>query len=618
MGIIHVQMKQTSFSLQTALVWSAFVIGALIRFSALGSTPLTDGEAELALQALQITQGKATTIQAYPLEVLVSAGLFFLFGSSNFLARFLAATSGTLLILAVISLRRRLGTPLTLILAFALALDPAFVAQSRQMGSVMPAVAALGGICLFASQARWSLVGLALGFGLLSGAPFWYGGLLLLLAAGAFTWLEKRLSSAPTFSAALWEEMLPPREALRTAGGATLLTLLFGSTLFFLYPRGLGATLVPLLGYLKGWTGPASVSIPHLGLSLGVYQAVVLLFGGICMVRSLIARWQNALASEQRWQGFLALWFGLAFLLAILYPARQLTNLIWVILPLWILAAQEIARWVESLEQPVWANFLLAGVTCVFLALFWLQLAAYSSLVAYGITDWLRFASLFSSLAVIALFVWLAEMAWSARLAWQGLILGVLIAFILSTVSAVWGVSFSHPWSQVFRQELWKPYPQIGDADLLLKTVQDLARWKSGRADHLDIVIAVDSSALRWLLRHQAQVTVLPEDQALVQLSVPQRGQLPALLITPASIENPALAATYRGQDFNWRYQPNWQGIPPFPLNWLLFRQGSWEIQPIILWARTDLFPDSQSLNIGQGGAPLDIPFEEELPLDQP
>lgn len=457
-------MKQASFSPQTALLWLAFALGALIRFSALGSTPLTDGEAELALQALQITQGKATNIQAYPLEVLVSAGLFFLFGSSNFLARFLAATSGALLILAVISFRRRLGTPLTLVLAFALALDPALVAQSRQMGSVMPAVAALSGVCLFASQARWGLVGLALGLGMLSGAPFWYGGLLLLLAGGAFTWLEKRLSSAATFSATLWEEMLPPREALRTVGGATLLTLLFGSTLFFFYPRGLGATLAPLLGYLNGWTGPASVSILHLGLSLGVYQALVLLFGSICMVRSLITRWQNALAPEHRWQGFLALWSGLAFLVAILYPARQLANLVWVILPLWILAAQEIARWVESLEQPVWASLLLGGVTFVFLALFWLQLAAYSSLVAYGIADWLRFATLFSSLAVIALFVWLAEMAWSARLAWQGLILGVLLTFACSTISAVWGVSFSYPWSQVFRQELWKPYPQVGDA----------------------------------------------------------------------------------------------------------------------------------------------------------
>ncbi|MCX8061621.1 MAG: hypothetical protein N3D16_03455 [Anaerolineales bacterium] len=373
-----------------------------------------------------------------------------------------------------------------------------------------------------------------------------------------------------------------------------------------------------MLSFLAGWAQPSPVSIPYLLLALAVYQPLAILFGGVSVARSLLSRSLNQFSSGQRWQPFLLLWFGMAILIAILYPARQLSNLIWAILPLWILAAQEITHWVETLEQPWWATLILSGVTFVFLALFWLQLAAYSSLVAYGVADWLRFATVFSSLALIALFVWLAEMVWSHRLAWQGMLLGALVAFALYTVSAVWGVAFSLPWSQVFRQELWKPYPQIGDADLLLKTVQDLSRWKSGRADSLPIVIAVDSPALRWLLRHQTQVTVLPEDQALAQLSAQPVGELPPLLVTPATIENPSLAAAYRGQDFNWEYQPNWQGIPPFPLNWWLFRHGTWEIRSIILWARVDLFPDGQALQPWEGGLPLDIPSEEEFPLDQP
>lgn len=187
-------MKHPLIPAQTILLWLAFVAGALIRFGGLGTAPLTDGEAELALQALQITQGKATAIQAYPLEVSVSAAFFFLFGSSNFLARFLAAASGTLLILGVISQRERLGYPFTLVLAIALAFDPALVAQSRQMGSVLPALVALSGAILFASQARWRLAGIALGAGVLSGPPFWYGGLVLLLAGLVFLALEKRSS----------------------------------------------------------------------------------------------------------------------------------------------------------------------------------------------------------------------------------------------------------------------------------------------------------------------------------------------------------------------------------------------------------------------------------------
>lgn len=611
-------MKHPLIHAQTVLLWLAFVAGALIRFGGLGTAPLTDGEAELALQALQITQGKATAIQAYPLEVSVSAACFFLFGSSNFLARFLAAASGTLLILGVISQRERLGYPFTLVLAIALAFDPALVAQSRQMGSVLPALVALSGAILFASQARWRLAGIALGAGVLSGPPFWYGGLVLLLAGLVFLALEKRSSSFSGTSLSLQKQGLPAQAALQTVGVAALLTILFGSTLFFFYLRGMGTSLSPLLVYLGGWKGSASVSIPALLLSLGVYQTPAIFFGAVSITRVLIPRWSNHFAFDHRWQGFLGIWFGIAILMALLYPARQMSSLIWAILPLWILAAQEITRWVQTLEQPQWATLALAGITFIFLCLFWLQLAAYSSLWAYGTADWLRLMTVFSSLAIIALFVWLAKLVWPTQLAWQGMILGFLVAFFLYTVSNVSGVAFSYPWSQVFRQELWKPYSQIGDADLLLKTVQDLSRWQSGRADSLPIVIAVDSPAVRWLLRQQHHLTVLPEDQALAQLSGRQAGQLPAILITPAIAENPALAATYRGQDFNWRYQPNWQDIPLFPLNWLLFRKGTWEVQPLILWARTDLFPEGQSVSSGGGDLPLEIPFEEELPLDQP
>lgn len=611
-------MKHPLDPAQTVLLWLALVAGALIRFGGLGTAPLTDGEAKLALQALQIAQGKATAIQAYPLEVLVSAALFFLFGSSNFFARFLAAASGTLLILGVISQRKRLGSSLTLILTFALAFDPALVAQSRQMGSALPALAALGAMVLFASQARWHLAGIALGSGILSGPPFWYGVLVLLLAGLVFIALEKRFSLPSSIPLPVWGKSLPAQAALQTVGIAALLTLLVGSTLFFFYPRGLGASLSPLLAYLGGWKGPASVSILVLLLGLGVYQTPAILFGGVSIARGLISRRSIEFVTYHRWQGFLGIWFGIAILMALLYPARQMSNLIWAILPLWVLAAQEITRWVETLEQPLWATLILAAITLIFLCLFWLQLAATNFVWAYGAGDWVRVVTVFSSLALIALFVWLAELVWSTRLAWQGMILGLLVAFFLYTVSNVWGVAFSYPWSQVFRQELWKPYAQIGDADLLLKTIQDLSRWKSGRADSLTIVIAADSPALRWLLRQQHDVTVLPEDQALAHLSIREAGQLPAILITPAIAENPALAATYRGQDFNWRYQPNWQDVPLSPLNWLLFRKGTWEVQPLILWARTDLFPDGQSLSSGGGDLPLEIPFEEELPLDQP
>jgi hypothetical protein len=110
----------------------AFILAAALRFIQLGALPLSDNEAGWALQALQTAQGTRPLLGPQPGYILPTSLLFFLFGDSNFLARFIPALTGSALILVPYLFRQRLRPVSSLLLAFFLALDPGLVSLSRQ------------------------------------------------------------------------------------------------------------------------------------------------------------------------------------------------------------------------------------------------------------------------------------------------------------------------------------------------------------------------------------------------------------------------------------------------------------------------------------------------------
>jgi hypothetical protein len=167
------------------------------------------------------------------------------------------------------------------------------------------------------------------------------------------------------------------------------------------------------------------------------------------------------------------------------------------------------------------------------------------------------------------------------------------------SLSALWG---STQTGFAARQELWQSIPATADADLLQATLDDLSTWQTGRTDSAEITLAINSPALRWLLRDHVQVALAPEDRA----STP--GSSPAVLITTPDLQNPELDSFYRGQDFIWRAAPGWQGaLPPDFLYWLAFRQAPVQQELVILWARSDLFSDGAFIPPESRPLPEDI-----------
>ncbi|MFZ5904832.1 MAG: phospholipid carrier-dependent glycosyltransferase [Chloroflexota bacterium] len=560
----------------------AFLLALGLRLIGLGKLPLTDFEAGWALQSLGVVQGADPALGPNPAYVLLTSILFYIFGASNFLARFWPALAGSLLVFVPYFFRHRLGPTAALILAFCLAVDPGLVAASRMAGGPILAVLFLLLAWAAWSQARPQWAGVFAALTLLSGPAAWAGLLGLVLAWMIRQGLERppsTESSTGTFPTSPGEPTKPetPPQKTETWKPAILpflATLLLGGSLLFLVPGGLGAWAGALPAYLKGWITPSGVPAGRLLFALVVYQPLAILFGVVAL---LLGWWQGRRRAIR-----LGLWFVIALFLALAHPARQAIDLAWALIPLWALAAEELSR---HLDFPQEDRLELIGVfsfTVLLLVFAWLDLAG---LVWTGLPSqqgsvriWLFIGSLV--LLVVSLF--LVAFGWSRPIARLGGVWGAAVVLAFYTLGVAWGATGLRTPGGV---ELWTNDRAVAQADLLALTADQISEWSTGHTDDLPVTVQIaDSPSVLWALRNHAPRLATTLDPA----------SAPPLVVTPA-LDNPGLAAAYRGQDFVWRQTPLWDALLPTDwLRWYFFRDMPVESETIVLWARDDLFLDAR------------------------
>lgn len=622
-------MKFKPFTIENLLYLAAALLGLSLRLASLGAAPLTDTEAAWALQALAVGQGNTGQFLApQPAYVSLTRWLFELFGSTNFLARLWPALTGSMLVLLPLVIRGAierswqehqaaqptysflLSRPAALVLAFGLAFSPGLVVVSRQAGSPMPALSlSLLAIGLFLSRRSGvrldsSLAGILAGLALLSG-PAAVHGLLLLGSTLAAFWLLNKTNPAQTDDGSLRPSFQPD---LKWFGFSLVGALTLVGSSFLTDPPGLATWFETLPAYFRGWLGVPEVPVLRLLAALLVYQPIAVIFGLIGGIR------EGFFSTEQKHRIVslsLLVWVGLGLGLALLNPARQASDLIWVLVPAWILAANQIARVIPT--EGINLTSALHGILLVvFMGLLWYSLASFSR---FQVGDPERTARLFIILGILALTALtsiLIQLGWSWEVARQGISWGSLGALSLFSISMLWGAAYLRPNQP---QELWSLTPGSGEADLMLSTLEELSSWNTGRPEIIDILTEVDSPSLQWALRAFRQVSIIePASSANLPAT-----QLPSILITNLSQETPALTASYRGQDFSWRRFPGWaSALPPDWSGWLTFRRAPVQSENIILWARSDLFPGgSLELPTSSQNPPDDaVPYPE--PMEQP
>jgi len=581
-------MKEYKIKTENLLYWLAFLLALGMRFFMLGDTPLADAEASWALQALGLVHGETAALGAQPAYILLTSQLFSIFGDTNFLARFLPAMAGSLIIWLPYYFRNWMGDSrwlrrAGLIMAFGLAIDPGLVSLSRQAGSLMPAMTftLLGLASLYNRRMIW--VGILAGLALLSGMAFLQGVLIL-----GISWGFYRLAWRKSFQAQRGEfDHEPPTESISSRSIMVLLAALAGTvlavgTLYLRFPGGLGALAETIPAFVNAWIKPSGIPVLRLPASLLVYQPMLLIFG----LFGAVHIWFGG-PDDQRIRRFvsgLSIWTVVALLLPLLYAGRQVGDMAWALIPLWALTAVEISRLLITELEDSLTRLVAAGLGVL---LFVLAVVSWINLLAIGrnqvnvVVYWAIIIGAFL-LGFIAFL--LVAVAWSTSAARIGAVGALCLIFGLWLFSNSWGMAIVR---KNGAQELWPIPATTGQADLLNDTLSDLSSWDTGLKDQLEIVTLVDSPALKWDLRHFPNVrfgSTLSADET------------PAVVITPKDADFPSLSEKYRGQDFIWKLTPGWQGVfPPNLINWLAFRQAPLNQERIILWARSDIFPGSTS-----------------------
>jgi len=549
-------------TVESALYISLVLGGALLRFHSLGSQPLQEQEAKLALDAWRFYTGGAASIRGHsPLLFHGTTLLYALFGASDYVTRVIPALAGTAMVGLPYLLRPYLGRRAALICAAMLALSPSFVFFSRQLDGGIVASAAglalLAGVWGYIRQRRESQlyqVAAALGFLLLAdGAAY-----ATLLALGAFfagsTLYSRWRGEALPWSLKGWlDEEGPRRTPWRAVGVFAGLVLLL-STGLFVNPHGVQATL----DLFSSWVSqllPAATDQPwHYYVSLLVaYELPVLLFG-LAGAYSLARR--DALSA------LLTLWFGVSLILYSLMGTKPPSGVLQILLPLTLLAARSIADLLDRIregEQWLWARLSLAICLPAIIHLL-LQLAAFGDPVDPGDARHLLLALMsLLFLVCVVLVVGVLSMDWRNALRNGGVVVLVILGSLM--VHTTWRLNYHRPGNPF---EILVQSPTSPDVRNLAKSIEEFSNQQERERYSVEITVVEDESpVLAWYLKDFANVAFI------------SRSTSPATPVVIAPLANPPDLPGYRGARF--RIHSSWacQDQPGHELvDWFLFRES--------------------------------------------
>jgi hypothetical protein len=553
-------------------VWflGAFLIGLVLRSAALGALPLSDAESTLALQALSVSRGGSVANWAHAGYTLFTGAAFFLFGSSDFLARLWPALTGSLIVLVPYLFRRFLGDKAALAAALILAVEPFGVALSRQAGDGPAAlVFLLLGLGLIFED-RPVLAGISIGLALFGGPSLWAAAVSLLLAVALAIAIFGR------------EQVRALRETTPLlAGGAGrrllftfLATVILFGTLVLWVPAGVTGIGSGLAAYFAGW-GSASGGLPFglMGIGLAAYDGFFLVLGLIALA--------YALRAGRPGERLVALWAVTAFVLVVLYPSRQAADLFLPMSLLCLLSGGLWVRMIEALRDRGLGAVLAAILFSVWLVLALLGLAQLYSVPAMGMSQKQIAPNTIWIGLLLLLISFVAAGLWrSFRLA--GLSLAVALCAMLGiyTLSATWRAAGlgTHPEAEMVRVQA-----PVASEDLLMGTLGDLSEWNTGRRDAVDVTVMQPvSPALEWALRGFEHV----------QFAEVLSTSTPAPVVLSQEVKTQPGNGGYRGEAFTWQVVPAWGKMQAKEwARWVLYRDVPLESNTIVLWAQARLFP---------------------------
>ncbi len=599
-----------------ALIAFAFIV----RLPDLGTIPLGDGEAHEALAALYAINGSSQLVAHNPLMFAANTLTMTLLGSDTGTARLPTVLVAVALVAMPMLFRRWLGVTRALIIFALLAISPALLIASRTMsGAVWSAALAVLAVYLigrFVETARWRyafVATIAIVMLVLMAEPAGFITLLGLIGGFIFAWTTTS-NSEENSPRQIAFEVLRAWPWLR-ALIVTAVVIALTATVFLLYPRGLsniGELVNEAVRSL--FSRPAGSMFAFPLINSLFYEPVLWVFGivGVYMVLNGDETENGNFVNRA-----LVGWLVVSILAALIYQGGQPAHALWFTLPLAGLSAVAIDKALRPVYDqfwnvPTWGPWLHGLAVVAMLAIIGVNLVIIGRAILLAspeqfpsLSDQDRLRLLFDIPAILLVVItfFLVGSMWGNRAAWRGMGIGVLIFLSIFTFSQGWRAAVVNADDP---RELWRVNPAARNLNLLEQTLTTASRRVDGMPYSTELVVqtnpdvTAEDGALAWVMRKfktQYVTALAPSTNAPV-------------IILPASVQSPAVAAAYVGQDFPVYYTWNRTTLSWDLLSWYYERATRVPVQSgqrIVVWVRSDIYGVPTDTN---PGAPVNPPTQ--------
>jgi uncharacterized protein (TIGR03663 family) len=566
-------------TVEVALYGLLGLIALVSRFYALGDRPLTAPEATQALHAWQSTSGPGgDALAASPLLFAGQVLAFALFGAGDGAARLLPALAGTILVALPYLLRHRLGRVGALAASALLLFSPTVLFFSRDgSGEVLlltaglSALVGLVGWVDFCRPVYLYLVAVSAALALMAGSGVYTLIVALVAALALLAFLGRYTADEAGWSGlrAAWREARGQEGRFRAGVALFFGTLVLLPTALLLHLEGLQAVadLFPAwINHFAPWAGDQPLGYPLAVLVM--YEPLSLLFG---LAGAIVAFRRRDMLGR-----LMAVWAGVALLVALLAGGRGPGDVLLIAGPLAVLAGGTIGRLLEKVaRRGLWVrDGLVVGSLTAVAAFCYIELASYAH----------RRETTFLWLAVVSLGLFVSGLAlyaaWFGRQAgWRGGGLVLLTLLSLVTISFATNLAYrrAHDPRELLVVEGTSPAVRYLPALLEQVSMQRLGAIEI-------IPITADravGSVVRWYLRdfrHQTWLSNVTASEVTTEA-----------VVAPWKPYVPQLGAAYFGHDFAVRtaWQPRNLTGPDWA-DWLLFRKSPDRLQEdrVVLWLR--------------------------------
>lgn len=346
------------FSLWQCLGWVVTILGAAaIRLVRLDDWALNPAEATRAYDSWVLFQGRPlVTGESIPntgaLPLLLQSAAFFLFGTSDVVARMVPALAGIGLVLLPLALRRWVGDRAALGIAALVAFSPTMDYASRVVSpEITVALLALAALAFLVRLGEAGVTsnaprGLAIALGVVTGAAYASGPSAITVELTMVVGIAVATLVAPDGTIARGLRGLRSRHALPGFVLAMLVTALLAFTRFLSFPAGIGGAGATLAPWWQLLTESGGQPVQLFLITLLIYEPIAVVFGVVALGRQRRGT-HEAIALS-------AGWFAAAFAVWSFSAGRGPEHTVHVAVPLLLLGGMALGAVFQEID---WAHF---------------------------------------------------------------------------------------------------------------------------------------------------------------------------------------------------------------------------------------------------------------------